>query len=405
MISVLAQKGKTQSAGTAKRSPFIFFALRPQETAAFQNVRKIRTLGVRTAFVGGFEVKNHRFTESDIMSQGRAAWDAVFSTIIFGKFFLGFGAIGICEHAFAEAVAHMRHRILFGKPVTEMPHLRTALVAAFARLTAMKLYAYRALDYVQVASAGERRYLLWSAVQKARVSTEGVKVMALLSECIGARGFEAETYFELALRDAQLIPALESSTHINFGLTAQFIDSYFAGAGAESPPPLLHATDAGENPYWLEAGDRNAKTVRFAHFLAAYEPLRMVPNVASFMTQVQAFQRFAAGGTSAMNSAVGAELLIEMGKCFSAIAYSQLVAENCVAAAVSKSAVSVIFHCLIEDLSAAALKLAALFAPDSAQRELLQGLVRVPETAAADVLALSEFIAARYFSHPRGSAP
>jgi acyl-CoA dehydrogenase len=400
MISVLAKKSQAESGGTAKRMPFVFFALRPQEAPAFQNVRKIRTLGIRPAFVGGFEVKGHTFPESDVISQGRAAWEAVFSTIIFGKFFLGFGAIGICEHAFAEAVAHMHRRILFGKRVTEMPHLRTALVAAFARLTAMKLYAYRALDYVQVASAAERRYLLWSAVQKARVSTEGVKVMALLSECIGARGFEAETYFELALRDVPLIPALESSTHINFGLTAQFIDSYFSGAGSEAPPPepLLHATDPGENPYWMEAADRNAKTVRFAHFLKAYEPLRVVPNVASFMTQVQAFQRFAAGGISALNPAADAELLIEMGKCFSVIAHAQLVAENCLAAAVPPSVASVIFRCLIEDLSAAALKLAALFAPDSASRPLLQEVVRVPETAAPDVLAVSELIAARYFA-------
>jgi acyl-CoA dehydrogenase len=85
--------------------------------------------------------------------------------------------------------------------------------------------------------------------------------MALLSECIGARGFEAETYFESALREAQLIPGLEGSTHINFGLTAQFIDTYFAASGCEPPAPeslTLHKVDADENPYWMAARDRNA---------------------------------------------------------------------------------------------------------------------------------------------------
>ena len=53
-----------------------------------------------------------------------------------------------CEHAFAEAAAHMRRRVLFGKPVTAMPHIRAAKALAFARLTAMKLYAYRALNYL-----------------------------------------------------------------------------------------------------------------------------------------------------------------------------------------------------------------------------------------------------------------
>jgi hypothetical protein len=50
------------------------------------------------------------------------------------------------------------------------------------------------------ASVEDQRYLLLCAVQKARVSTEGVKVMALLSDCIGARGFEADNL----LRDGAL---------------------------------------------------------------------------------------------------------------------------------------------------------------------------------------------------------
>ena len=70
---------------------------------------------------------------------------------------------------------------------------------------------------------------------RTRVSTEGVRVLGLLSECVGARGCEAETYFESALRDAQLIPGLEGSTHINFGLTAQFLDNYFAHGDPKFP--------------------------------------------------------------------------------------------------------------------------------------------------------------------------
>src|SRR5207248_3049883 len=131
------------------------------------------------------------------------------------------------------------------------PHIRAAMTLAFARLLAMKLYAYRALDYLQVVGAEDRRYLLFNAVQKAKVSTEGVKVMGLLSECVGARGFEAETYFELAFRDVQLIPGLEGSTHINFGLTAQFTDAYFATPGWEGPAlesVILRQADPDENP-------------------------------------------------------------------------------------------------------------------------------------------------------------
>src|SRR5439155_6231579 len=98
--------------------------------------------------------------------------------------------------ALTEALAHLTQRVLYGKPVIEMPHIGSMVAQAYARLTAMKFYAYRALDYVHAARANDRRYLLFTAVQKARVSTEGLKVLALLSECLGAKGFETDTYFE-----------------------------------------------------------------------------------------------------------------------------------------------------------------------------------------------------------------
>jgi acyl-CoA dehydrogenase len=400
IISVLARKGGGPAGRAGKKAPFVFFALRPDQTPAFGGLRKIRTLGIRSAFVGAFEVKGHSFPESDVISQGREAWDAVFATVNLGKFFLGFGAVGLCAHAFAEADAHMRRRILFGKPVSEMPHIRDATAFAFARLNAMKLYAFRALDYLQAAGENDRRYLLFNAVQKAKVSTEGVKVMGLLSECIAARGFEADTYFESALREAQMVPSLESSTHINFALASQFIDAWFAPPGNEVPvvePVSLHEAEPDENPYWLEAGsDRNPRTVRFAHCLTAYRSLRSVPNIRLFVKQLKVFCRFVRKGFCAGDPGAAPGLPIALGRCFAIIAYAQLVAENCLAAKLDPSLVSVVFHGLIEDVGAEALKLSALFVPGSAPRALLRRIAQAPRTTAADMESVSRLIAARY---------
>lgn len=362
-------------------------------------MRKIRTLGIRSAFVGEFTVKGHPVSDGDVISQGRQAWDAALDTVNLGKFFLGFGAVGICERAFMEAFAHLRRRILYGKPVSDMPHVRAATAHAFARLTAMKLYAYRALDYLQAAGPAERRYLLFNAVQKARVSTQGVRVMALLSECVGARGFEAETYFESALREVQLIPALEGSTHINFALTAQFVANYFAGTDEVAAPEPGGEGDPGENPYWFEAGDRNPRTVRFGPFLRAYHPLRSLANVRLFVKQAKAFRQFAAAEVAQAAAQPGkadAATAIAVGKCFSTIAFAQLVAEGCAAARVEHSTVSVIFHGLIEDLREESLALAATFPLASPQRAALKGAARVPRTDASDVEAVSAMIASRY---------
>jgi acyl-CoA dehydrogenase len=399
IVSVLARDHTAHPDAAARRAPFVFFALHPGESAGFRNLRKVRTFGVRGAFVGEFEVRDHRVSEADVISRGRDAWAAFFRTVDFGKFLLGFGSVGICEHAFAEAAAHLRGRTLYGKPAAALPHLRAALGAAFARLCAMKLYAYRALDYLQASGPDERRYLLFNAVQKARVSTEGVKVLAALSECVGARGFEADTFTESALRDAAMIPALEGSTHINFALAAQFVGAYFADPAGEDPAPgsvSAGRASSEENPYWTASSDRNPKTVRFAHSLAAYEPLQSVPNVAMFARQVAAFGQIARATDSDSRRQVA------LGRCFTVVAYGQLVAEGCAAAGTAPALVSVIFHALVMDLSAECLTLAANSPSGNPERQLPAEVVSVPEVSEADLMAVSEW-AAHFGAAPGGT--
>jgi acyl-CoA dehydrogenase len=401
LVTVLGKKAGPAGA-PARRTPFVLFALRPDQTP-FEAVRKIRTFGIRTAFVGEFTVAGQPVPAQDVIAEGRDAWEAAFGAVDFGKFFLGFGAVGICEHAFAEAIDHMRRRVLYGKPVTDLPHIRATVAGAFARLTAMKLYAYRALDYLYAAGPDDRRYLLFNAVQKARVSTEGVKVMSLLSECIGAKGFEADTYFETALREVPMIPGLEGSTHINFRLTAQFIDHYFADPADGPPRPAalpsvtLGPAGPGENPYWLGPRDRHTRTVRFAPFRTAYRPLQAVPNVRTFVRQVEALRRlFVDVGLGVPDLVGDAALSVAAGRCFSFVAYGQLVAEGCAAVGASPGLVSVVFQGLIDDLTADALRLSALFPAGSPQRALLKRVVRVPRTAAADVESAFESLGARF---------
>src|SRR5439155_23298775 len=97
VVSVLARDRTADPDAAGKRAPFVFFALRPSESPGFASLRKVRTFGVRSAFVGEFEVRDHPVREADVISRHRDAWAAFFATVDFGKFILGFGAVGICE--------------------------------------------------------------------------------------------------------------------------------------------------------------------------------------------------------------------------------------------------------------------------------------------------------------------
>jgi acyl-CoA dehydrogenase len=258
---------------------------------------------------------------------------------------------------------------------------------AYARLTAMKLYAYRTLDYVQSATASDRRYMLFTAVQKAKVSTEGVKVTGLLSEAIGARGFEGDTYFEMALRDAQLIPSVEGSTHVNLGVAARFITRYFSrpDAGLAEPKSLIAGeADAGENPFLMEARTGSLNSIAFPDFLAGYQPLMSAANVHAFAKQAKAFQQFIWSARAIRVPLADAEIALILGQFLATIAYGQLIAENSARLGMPIQMVNVIFHLLVNDLSVAALGLAASPKLNALSKVLIRRLIAVPKTSAEE---------------------
>ncbi len=150
-------------------------------------------------YVAEFALNSYPITDADILTKGRDAWDSSLNTINVGKYNLGWASIGICTHAFYEAIAHAANRNLFGEYVTDFAHIRQLFVDAYTRLLAMKLFALRDADYMRSASETDRRYLLYNPVTKMKVTTQGEEVMDLLWDVIAAKGFEKNMYFEMAV--------------------------------------------------------------------------------------------------------------------------------------------------------------------------------------------------------------
>ena len=174
---------------------YVFFVVDSQHRN-YKLIKKISTSGVRAAYVGDYELIEYPITPDEILSSGPLAWDSALSSVNIGKFQLGFASIGICTHAYYEALNHASNRILYGKKVTDFPHIQKIFTESYARLTAMKLYALRSLDYFRSATDQDRRYLLFNPIQKMKVTTQGMKIIEMLLDAIAAKGFEQDTYFE-----------------------------------------------------------------------------------------------------------------------------------------------------------------------------------------------------------------
>jgi acyl-CoA dehydrogenase len=205
---------------------------------------------------------------------------------------------------------------------------------------------------------------------------------------MGAKGFESNTYFEMALRDIQLIPNLEGSAHINLALAAQFIPRYFGRTDSTVVEPASTSVGAAadnENAYLYEARTTAIDKVGFAPPRAAYGRLACVHNVRLFSRQVRAFGLFVRFACrDHRKHAAEAELSQSLGRCQAIIAYAQLIAEHSFLLKVRPELLSTMFHLLVEDLSAAALAIASLSSLDKISRVLILRLVTSPRTNQAD---------------------
>ena len=174
-------------------------------------------------YVSAFDLEDYPVRPDDVLHTGPAAFEAALNTINVGKFNLGFCAIGMAEHCFYETVTQAENRVLFGKRVTEFGQVRRILSEAYARLLATKLYGARAVDYVRTATLEDRRYLLYTPINKMRVTMEGERIVSLLGEVISAKGFERDSYFESAKNIIGGLPKLEGTVHVNLALTLKFL--------------------------------------------------------------------------------------------------------------------------------------------------------------------------------------
>jgi acyl-CoA dehydrogenase len=366
----------------AESGDFVFFVADPRQDS-YELVKKIRTSGVRPAYVGEFSLKDYRLSENEIISSGQLAWDSSLSTINIGKFQLGFASVGICQHAFYEAIDHAHRRVLYGKKVTDFSHVRKLFTESYARIIAMKLYALRAVDYFRSSSEEDRRYLLFNPIQKMKVTTQGMKVIDMLLDVIAAKGFEQDTYFELAIRDIGMIPRLEGTTHVNMALVIKFMANYFFGNVDYPAIPVRRDAQDDSNLFRQTTG-KLAK-IKFPDYRKAYREVNL-PNSDIFLELVETFRQLLSTAPPTEEQIKDVDYMLHLGELFTMIVYAQLVLENARLLEVNDDLVNQIFAFMISDYAQYALAHLASFVNTPAQEELLQRMLKkpVPDPAQRD---------------------
>ena len=306
---------------------YVFFLVDP----GHESYELIKNVVAGQMFVAAFNLHDYPVARADILHVGKPAWDAALATVNVGKVNLGWASIGICEHSFFEAVTHANNRVLYGNRVTDFPHVRRMLADAYARLVAMKIFAARSTDYFRSAGEDDRRFLLFNPITKAKVTSEGERVIDLLWDVIAARGFERDTYFSRAASDIRALPKLEGTVHVNIALVLKFMPRYLGAAhgAAQQYPPIPVRQDAGDDAYLFHQGPaKGLGSIGFADWRPAFDRFAHLDNVALFREQIDAFTQLVL--TAPPTEAQGKDLdyLQILGQLFTQIVYAQLILES-----------------------------------------------------------------------------
>ncbi|WP_405020049.1 acyl-CoA/acyl-ACP dehydrogenase [Kitasatospora sp. NBC_00070] len=331
---------------------YVFFAVDSRHEA----YHLVKNVVNAQMYVSEFRLEDYPVRAEDVLHTGKAAFDAALNTVNVGKFNLCTASVGICEHAMYEAVTHAHNRVLYGRKVTDFPHVRRELTDAYTRLVAMKLFSDRAVDYFRSASPEDRRYLLFNPMTKMKVTTEGEKVIDLMWDVIAAKGFEADTYFDKAAKDIRGLPKLEGTVHVNLALILKFMANYLFAPTEYAPVPTR--LDASDDEFLFRQGPaRGLGAIRFHDWRTAYDAHAHLPNVARFREQADGLCALLLEHAPTAEQQQDLDFLLEIGQLFALVVYGHLVLEQAELTGTEPDLLDGIFDFLVRDFSAHATEL------------------------------------------------
>jgi acyl-CoA dehydrogenase len=266
----------------------------------------------------------------------------------------------------------------------------------------MKLFGERAVDYMRSAGSEDRRYLLYNPITKMKVTTEGEKVIDLLWDVIAAKGFEKDTYFEMAARDIRALPKLEGTVHVNMALVLKFMANYLFNPADYEPVPVRH--DPSDDEFLFHQGPaRGLSKIRFHDWRIAYQEFASVPNVALFTEQAESLNTLLSTAPPAEGQITDLDFMLTLGELFTLVVYGQLVLEQAQLRELATDTIDQIFGVIVRDFSAYTVDLHGRSSSTDAQQAWALEAVRKPvvsEERFASVWAKARQLAGAYEMRP-----
>jgi acyl-CoA dehydrogenase len=301
------------------------------------------------------------------------------STVNIGKTQTSTKSVGMAAHMLYETVNHAHNRYLYGKRVTDMPHIRRALLESWARIVMARLYCYRAVDYFRQANAQtDRRYLLFHPIQKARAAAECEKAVILMHNIMAAKAYETDMFAETAIRQIGNPVRLEGTVHVNMSQAVKFIHNYFYDTiDMPDVPDGKMVKDDSQSTFVQGFG--GAKMIKFSDYRKAFAGCRL-ENVKIFLEQAEAFGAFSNTSPMTKDQEKNADFMLNIAEIFATVVYSQLVFEKAKIESIEDKIIDQLFSYLVRDINAYVMRQLNEYAGhfESGQKNGLSAIIKEP---------------------------
>ena len=364
----------TVFAKMADTDEYVFFMVDSQHEK-YECVQNV--IACDQMYVSEFKLHDYPITEAEILSRGQKAWDDMLNTINICKFNIGSAAIGLSTHSLYESLNHAAKRKIFGKYVTEFPHIKQLFFDAYIRTCAMKLFGLRATDYLRAAGPEDRRYLLYNPLMKMKVAIQAEIVHELVWDVIAAKGFEKDMFFEHAAVQVKGMPKLEGTKHVNMALMAKLVPNFMFNPKEYEEVGRLNGA---ENDDFLfnQGPTKGYGKIQFHDYMPVFESVDL-PNVKVFIKQVELFkQLLMESAGELMGQMANFDFLFALGEIFCVVPYAQLIVESAKMEGIDDDILDSIFDVFVRDMSRYALDLAMKPSSTEKQQELCKQMVMKP---------------------------
>lgn len=211
---------------------------------------------------------------------------------------------------------------------------------------------------------------------KMKVTTQGEEVINLLWDIIAAKGFEGDTYFEMAARDIRALPKLEGTVHVNMALIIKFIPKFFFSHGTF--PEIPRRNDARNDDFLFDQGPaKGLGDIQFHDYNIAYDSVHL-PNVDIFKGQIAIFKELGLKAPPSQEQSKDIDFLLTVGELFTLVAYGQLIIENSKIYGVEDDLLDQIFDFMVRDFSKFALQLYSKPSSTKNQMEYCMKMIKKP---------------------------